>query len=91
MPQDFIVDLPVGRQLLVIHLLGQLVQSILHVFQPTPAGLGRKIVQQVVKTMIAQLRGVHGPKPKCFFQVLLEKGVELCIGLLAVTGRKSGR
>ena len=73
------INLAVARQFLVIHLLRQFPERLLRQRQPACAGLRRNVVEQIVKPVIAQLRGGERLLPEIFVQIILEERVQLVV------------
>src|SRR5438067_1119586 len=55
-------------------------------FDPALPGTWRKVIQQIVKPMVAQLRRLHWPQLETLFQVSFEEAIELCVRFLARGG-----
>ncbi len=84
------IDLPVPRQLGVIHLLRQARQRVAVKLEPARARLRRDVIQRAVKAMVAQARGVSRLLAEMFLQVMLEKGLQFRIPFLRLQ-RQGGR
>ena len=73
--EDFEINLAVARQPVVIHLAGQFLEGFARESQPAGAGRRRNVIEQIVKTMVAQTRGLHRLAAEMLVKIAFEKGV----------------
>lgn len=76
------INLARARQLRVIHLVRKFLERLARVGQPTVVGRTRDVVEQMIKPVVTQLRGLDWPLTKSLLQVVLEKAVQLRLRIL---------
>ena len=77
--QNFEIDLPVAGQFRKRHFHRQQLQSSSILFQPCLTSFGTDVVQQMIKSMIAEQRGFQRSHEERFLQMRLEKCLQFFI------------